>query len=121
MNTNMCTPIGMHISTPTSILIRTKNTATNILTYMIINTSTSTFTSIRTREHQMFTIMSIKVNTVLTSMTTLDTRQKFITIKIKRLEQDFGRNPETLNLRLSPPLTTPRTSHFIEGMSFRVS
>jgi hypothetical protein len=84
MNTIMFTPTGMRISTPTSILTKTRNTATSILTCMIMNTNTSTFTSIRTREHQMFTIMSIKVNMVLTIMNTPDTRQKFIAIRIRR-------------------------------------
>jgi hypothetical protein len=80
----MFTPTGMRISTPTSILIKTRNTATSILICMIMNTITNTFTSIRTREHQMFTIMNIKVNMVFTIMNTLDTRQKFIAMRIRR-------------------------------------
>jgi hypothetical protein len=84
MNTNMRTPIGMRINIPTSILIKTKNTATSILTCMIMNMDISTSTNTLTRAHQMFTIMSIKANMVLTIMNTPDTRQKFIAIKIKR-------------------------------------
>jgi hypothetical protein len=81
----MFTPMGMHISTPTSIRIKTKNTAMSILTPTIMNTTTSTFTNILTREHQMFTIMSIKMNTVLTIIHTLDIRQKPINISMRRL------------------------------------
>jgi hypothetical protein len=96
MNTNMFIPIGMRISTPTSILIKTRNTATSILTCMIMNTSTSTFTSIRTREHQMFTIMSIKVNMVFTIMNTLDTRQKFIATDKKTKTKNLNVSGKTL-------------------------
>ena len=86
----MFTPIGMRISIPTSILIKTKNTATSILTCTIMNTSTSTSMNTLTRVHQMFTIMSIRANTVLINMNTLDTRQKSIDTKIKRKKSKLG-------------------------------
>jgi hypothetical protein len=85
----MFTPIGMRISIPTSILIKTKNTATSIPTCTIMNTNTSTSMNILTRVHQMFTIMSIRANTVLIIMNTLDTRQKSITIRIKRKKPKY--------------------------------
>jgi len=86
----MFTPMGMHISTLTSIRIKTKNTAMSILTPTIMNTSTSTLTNILTREHRICTIMSIKVNTVLTIIHTLDIRQNPINISMRRLNRDFG-------------------------------
>jgi hypothetical protein len=79
--------MGIRISTPTNILIKTKNTAMSILICTITNTSISTSTNTITRMHQMCTIMSIKVNTVLTIMAILDTKQKFISIRIKRLKK----------------------------------
>jgi hypothetical protein len=79
----MFTPMGMHISTPTSIRIKTKNTAMSILTPTIMNTSTSTFTNILTREHRICTIMSTKMNTVLTIIHTLDIKQKPINISMR--------------------------------------
>jgi hypothetical protein len=92
----MFTPIGMRISIPTSILIKTKNTATSILTCMIMNTNTSTSMNTLTRVHQMFTIMSIRANTVLIIMNTLDTRQKSIDTKIKRKKSKLGCKQEHL-------------------------
>jgi hypothetical protein len=80
----------MRTNIPTSILIKTRNTVTSILTPMIMNTSISTTTNTTTRVLQMFTIMSIRANMVLTIITTLDTRQQFMNISIKRLNQDLG-------------------------------
>jgi hypothetical protein len=81
--------MGMHISTLTSILIKTRNTATSILTLTITNTIISTYMSILTEEHQMFTIMSIKVNMVLMTITTLDIRQNPINTSMKRLNRNL--------------------------------
>ena len=81
--------MGMHISTPTSILIKKRNTATNILTLTTTNTIISMYMSILTGEHQMFTIMSIKVNMVLMTITTLDIRQSPINTSMKRLNRDL--------------------------------
>jgi hypothetical protein len=86
----MFTPIGMRINIPTSILIKTKNTAMSILTCIVMSTNISTVMNILTREHQMCTITSIKANTVLIIMNILDTRQKSIDTKIKRKKSNLG-------------------------------
>jgi hypothetical protein len=86
----MFTPIGMLINIPTSMLIKTKNTATSIPTCTIMNTNTSTSMNTLTRVHQMFTIMSIRANTVLINMNILDTRQKSIDMKTKRKKSKLG-------------------------------
>lgn len=86
----MSIPIGMRMNIPTSILIKTKNTATSILTCTVMNTNISTVMNILTREHQMCTITSIKTNMVLISMNTLDTRPRSIDTKIKRKKSNLG-------------------------------